>query len=131
MTKKNFFKKIRKLGILLVGYTFLKAYGIFSAIVLERLLTEYLYAVNHNTLIKDYYFQIDINEIAESIGLSEDTTITAMNNLSKLKLISLTNIKNQLLLHINEENIIRDELYQEIDNDYKQWDHELAEIQKY
>lgn len=63
--------------------------------------------------------------------LSEDTTITAMNNLSKLKLISLTNIKNQLLLHINEENIIRDELYQEIDNDYKQWDHELAEIQKY
>ncbi len=126
----NLFKRIRKKGYLMVGYSFLKALGCLLALVLERLLTEYQHANRHEWIYKGY-FCINITYIADYIGFTKADVIEAINNLSALNFISLIHLEGDFYgVYINEDEIYEFEKTIEAEKDFKQWDYKLYSLQQ-
>jgi len=123
------FKRIRKKGYLMVGYTFIKALGTMTAVVLERLLTEYQHAIRHNFLCNDETFCIDLEELSFHLGLSIDELVDSIIKIRDLNLIYVDTYKGLYFVKINEEEIVNYEKTTEIENDYKMWDYNLYSVQ--
>lgn len=134
MTKTDLFKHIRRLGNLMLGYSFLKALGPIVAIVLERLLTEYNFALSKGEFYKNGFFHIDIEELNYHLGLGEENIEKALIQLSNLELISLNVYEDKygqnIMAKIHEENIIDFEYTVERQNAYKSWSYNLRSVQE-
>ena len=134
MTKTDLFKRIRRLGNLMLGYSFLKALGPIVAIVIERLLTEYNFALSNETIYEDGFFHIDLQELNFHLGLGEENIEKSLVKLSDLKLINLHFYEDQygknVIIRINEENIIDFEYTKERQNGYKSWFYDLYSVQE-
>lgn len=125
----SFFKQIRKKGYLLVGYAYLKKFGIIPTLVLERLLTEYNFAIRNKSYLQDYFFAIDVKEIAMCLCISETDVNESIKILKKSYLIYTTEVENFFLVHINEKSFLSREEEIEKDNSYNNWDFGLLNIQ--
>jgi hypothetical protein len=123
------FKRIRKKGYLMVGYTFIKALGTTTAVVLERLLTEYQHAIRHNFWCTDEAFCFDADELSFHLGLSIDELVDSITKIRDLNLIYVDTYKGLYFVKINEEEIVNFEKTTEIENDYKMWDYNLYSVQ--
>ena len=128
MLNNEYYKSIRILGYLLVGYSLLKALGLTTATVLERLHTEYNFAKKNN-YINGGYFGIDENEIASNLGLSRDDVIKSLNKLNNLSLIEYAHVYQTQVIYINQEQIFEYVRNAEKDNNYTDWDNGLKSIQ--
>ena len=124
----SLFKRLRKKGYLMVGYSLLKSLGSQIALVLERLLTEYQHSIRNEFLYKGR-FVISITHIALYIGFTEEQVMNALNELIRLNLINVEPIENLYSIYIDEDEIVDFEKTKEIENQYKQWDFQLYSIQ--
>lgn len=128
MLDNEYYKSIRILGYLLVGYSLLKALGLTTATVLERLHTEYNFA-QRNKLINGGYFGIDVTEIANSLALSKNEVINSLNRLIELQLIEIPKVNGINVAYIDQEQIIQFVKDVEKENNYTDWDNGLKSIQ--
>ena len=124
------YKKIHKLGTLLVGYSLLKGLGMQNAIVLERILTEGNHAASHNLMTIQGYFAIEVEETAYHLGISKNAVIDSINELANCNLITAMQTNDGLhLLRINEDEITEYEYQIEKRGNYKSWCYRLPSIQ--
>lgn len=134
MTKTDLFKHIRRLGNLMLGYSFLKALGPIVAIVLERLLTEYNFALSKGVIYENGFFQIDVQELRFHLGFLDEEIKNALNYLAELELIELIVYKDKygenMMAKVNEEEIMEFEHTQEREEFYKSWSYNLLSVQK-
>ena len=125
MANTNLFREIRKLGYMMLGYSFLKALGPIISIVLERLLTEFNFALSKGVIYENGFFHIDVQELNFHLGLGEENIKKALIKLSNLELITLNIYEDKYgqnsMVKINEENIIDFEYTAERQNNYKSW----------
>lgn len=128
MLNNGYYKAIRILGHLLVGYSLLKALGLTTATVLERLHTEYNFAKKNN-YIYNGFFGIDVDEIASSLGISRDDVIKSLNKLNNLRLIEYAHVYQTQVIYINQKQIIEYVRNAENVNNYTDWDNGLKSIQ--
>ena len=128
MLNNEYYKSIRILGYLLLGYSLLKALGLTTATVLERLHTEYNFA-QRNKLINGGYFGIDVTEIANSLALSKNEVINSLNRLIELQLIEIPKVNGINVAYIDQEQIIQFVKDVEKENNYTDWDNGLKSIQ--
>ena len=128
MLDSEYFRTLRILGYLLVGYSFLKALGLTTAIVLERLHTEYNFAKRNNYIYGEY-FGIDVDEIANCLGLSRNEVVYSINELIELKFIHVQKINKIIVLYIDKEQIMEFTKESEKENEYSDWDNGLKSIQ--
>lgn len=128
---RSYFGRIRRLGYLMVGYSFLKALGRKNALVLARLHTEYQHAIREELLYKGK-FAISIPHLALYIGFTITDIVDAMNNLIALDLIWVEKLKDDLYsIEIHEEEIYNFEKTKEAEKHYKMYDYQLYTIQEY
>ena len=128
MSDNEYYKLIRKLGYLLVSYSLLKILGKTTAIILERLHTEYNFAKRHD-YINNGYFGIDIDELSCSLGLSRNKVIISLSKLMEYELIQVLQINDIPMVYINQERIIQFVKESEKENNYDDWDNGLKSIQ--
>ena len=77
-------KCIWKNGMLIIGYTEMKIFGIKTATVFARLNTEYNYAKRNNYILYDNSFVYDVEEIAVSIGFEVSDVQESIKTLENL-----------------------------------------------
>ena len=127
----SYFKRIRRLGYMMVGYSLLKALGRRNAIVLERLHTEYQHAIRNELLYK-CKFSVSIPHLAYYIGFTMSDVVDALNDLIKLDLISIEKLEDDLYsVEIHEEEIYNFEKTKEAEKSYKMYDFQLYTMQSY
>lgn len=127
----SYFKRIRKKGYLMVGYSLLKSLGRRNAIVLERLHTEYQHAIREELLYKGK-FGVSMPHLAFYIGFTLEDVLNAINELSELSLIRVEKLMENLYsVIINEDEIHNFEKTMEIEHEYKMYDYHLYNIQRY
>ena len=118
----------------MLGYSFLKALGPIISIVLERLLTEYNFALSKGEIYKNGFFHIDVQELNLHLGLGEENIEQSLIKLSNLELIELNVYEDRYgenaMVKINEENIIDFEYTKERQNGYKSWFYDLYSVQE-
>ena len=127
----SYFKRIRKKGYLMVGYSLLKALGCRNAIVLERLHTEFQHAIREELLYK-WKFGVSLPHLALSIGFTIEDVVNAINELTALGLIGVEQLRADLYsIEIHEEEIYNFEKTKEVEKHYKMYDYQLYTMQEY
>lgn len=127
----SYFKRIRKKGYLMVGYSLLKALGCRNAIVLERLHTEFQHAIREELLYK-WKFGVSLPHLALSIGFAIEDVVNAINELTALGLIGVEQLRADLYsIEIHEEEIYNFEKTKEVEKHYKMYDYQLYTMQEY
>lgn len=129
MNKSEYFKKIWTKGQLVCGYSSLKILGVKTALVFERLNTEFNFAVRHNLLIQDYYFAYNEEEIANALGLTTDDVVTAINELQSQRLINTANIDSFKIMQLDLNYICNFISNAERNNNFKDWNFALMTLQ--
>jgi len=129
LNKSFYFKQVWAKGKLVCGYSSIKILGAVTAIVFERLNTEFNYAVGHGLLIQDYYFASSTEEIAQSIGFTIKEVENALKHLEELSLIATNTIDNIYLIHLDLDKICDFISETERKNNYEMWDCGLQQIQ--
>ena len=116
--------RIRKKGYLMVGYTFLKAFGTEKAIIFERLLTEFQHS--QRTMLNFYdWFIIDFQEISFHTGISTKNVEKSILEFQKIGLIQLQVKDENVFIKLNTEEIIDFEQTFEKENNLKNWNYGL------
>lgn len=126
------FKRIRKKGYMMVGYTFVKELGVVTAIVLERLLTEYNHAMKNQLFYDGAYFSLDLKMLQFHLGIPEHELVESINKLSELGLIECICYKGHeeyTFVRVFEDEIIDFEKTADIEKGYKLWDYGLYGLQ--
>lgn len=127
----SYFKRIRKLGYLMVGYSLLKALGPLATLVLERLHTEYQHAIRNELLYKGK-FSVSIQHLVFYLGISPQDVVNAMNKLVNLDLIGVEKLKDGIYcVEIHEEEVYNFEKTNEAEKHYKMYDYQLYTMQEY
>ena len=127
----SYFKRIRKLGYLMVGYSLLKALGPLATLVLERLHTEYQHAIRNELLYKGK-FSVSIQHLVFYLGISPQDVVNAMNKLVNLDLIGVEKLKDGIYcVEIHEEEVYNFEKTNEAEKHYKMYDYQLDTMQEY
>ena len=129
MDKPEYFKNIWKKGGLHTGYSALKILGLPTALVFERINTEYNHAVGKGLLISNSYFAYDEAEIAQSIGLLIEDVQKSIEKLERLYLIKTKEINTFKLMYIDIEYVCEYIHNKEKENNYREWDYGLRSIQ--
>ncbi len=127
----SYFKRIRKLGYLMVGYSLLKALGPLATLVLERLHTEYQHAIRNELLYKGK-FSVSIQHLVFYLGISPQDVVNAMNKLVDLDLIGVEKLKDGIYcVEIHEEEVYNFEKTNEAEKHYKMYDYQLYTMKEY
>ena len=129
MVSNSFFGRLRHFGYLMFSYTLAKSLGLTTAVVLERILTEYQFSLSNYLNVKGWFI-INYAEIGFHLGLIVEDVEEAVEELASLNLIELTEYGGLLMAKVYEEELVNFVQIAEIDNNYKMWNYALTPIQK-